>query len=418
MRYGTESKSIGYYLLRFGFPLVYALTVMPFTVQFFRRFVSSPKTDVLLFDLLPLPQVHEFFLPFFILALELISIQIAVGFWSSQNLGRKALLLGMFLGFQMFPLFSVYFDTRVTAFDNLQNSQPPAVDPIAEKKAQEDYDSAKAIYDNHVAFLTQDYNNRLANYAKDKSTLDQQIRDSQTAIDKANSQITSLASVGYYNLAQRDAGLAQIQQLQAQVNQNQSTLAQAQTKLNQLISNPPTAPDFGPAPVKQSPPSKAQPLSYEGDLDFLVKTLPQMDSLLALGVSWIFPIIVFGAGFVIAENKRRGHEFGELERGYAHTNLKEELEQCANLKPGQQKSYVKNLEPVIYARILGLRAPKTIAIESSGAFMKNELEIQVVEELGSLKGEILKSKVEANAKGQLVGYVDKLINEQMLAAAA
>lgn len=403
------SKGLGYGLLEFIFPPIYALTVMPFTVQFFRRFVSPPAADVKLFNLLPLAQVHEFFLPLFVLALELISIRLAAAFWAGSNWIRRILVLGVFVGFQMFPTFSVYYDARVTDYSQQTASAQPKVDPAEVKRLQDDYVNRQQQNDKAAA----QYNLQLANQERDKVRLQQQISDLQGSIESSGTQISNALDRARFpgTVAEREAAANEAQRLGKQVDQLRADQSQAQKELQQLVSSPPLAPT--PPEPPSFPEARPQPLPFKSEVDFMISTLSLPTSILVFFVSLIFPIIVFGAGFMLAKMETGDYEGVELVGGPALLNLATEFRICSRLSPVQQVGFVEGLKPVVLNYFETLRSSSEFAAINTRVNLENQNELDLLQELAALKGQLFSSRLAKEAKNRLDTYIDHLIDTQL-----
>lgn len=403
---------MGYFFLKWLFPLIYALTVTPFTVQLFRRFVSSPQVNLNLFNLsfLPLPKVHEFFLPFFILSLELISIQLATVFWSRIDWGQKVMLVLVLAGFQLFPFFSVYFDARITAYDSLKSSQPLVVSAEEENRVNQDYQTQVSAYNAQLASQQQDYNQAYAAYQAQDAADQQRIGSLQVSIDAINAHINADQYFALNNPGQRAALEGQIADYRSQIAQYQQEQADLQGKV--AARKPPAQPVAPPPPVKAVPKSQPAPLPYSGDIDFILKTLTQPESLLSLFISLIFPIIVLGAGFVLARAQKgeRGHP--EEERGSFRLNLERELEIGGRLPGASQSTFVDSLKPIILSYFEALQSSNQLALTNTVTHLENEHGLELVEALALLKRQVFTSKLTKEAKDRFDLYIDHLIATQ------
>jgi hypothetical protein len=387
-----------------AFAFIYALTVTPFTVNFFRRFVSTPESNLFLFnlDFLPLSKVHEFFLPLFILALELISLRLAIGVWREvrgQSEGKLLLaLILVFVAFQAFPVFSVYYDARRTEYEKLQSEQP--IDPSEEARAEQAFQAAMATYNTNVAAQQEQYNSQ-------QNAISQQIAYEQGFITQANNQIFALTTVGLADQRTSSSSQQQINALKPQI-------AQAQTELDglkqeQQQSRPPVA---GPPPAKTVDESKRAPLQFT-DIQFLTDNAITWNSILSFFISLIFPIVVFGAGFVFA----RTAEGAELAQ-FSQLSLVHELEECSTLPKEQQKNFVALLESAIASYIAGLRQAKNLTVANSQLHLQLELENQISRAFGSFHEQVTTSKIDPAARSELLEYIDSYMKKETAAASS
>lgn len=146
----------------------------------------------------------------------------------------------------------------------------------------------------------------------------------------------------------------------------------------------------------------------ETKIEYIVQNLIITNSAFAAFVAILFPISVFAIGFVLARK--------EWQKGSspADFSLEQELDKGSGLSKEQQFEYVKSLEPAILAYLTGLKCANNIAEAATTLQSKYEYIIQIVKVCSSFKDQIMNSKLDADVKGNLTNYIDKLINDLTL----
>ena len=466
-------KDVANFILEWFFAPVYALTVTPFTVQFFQRFVNPPNTDIQLFGFFLLGKVHEFFLPIFVLILEIISVQVATGWWRSvlqYKLGMVFALSIVFVLLQSFPTFSTYYDARIYELNQIQNAEierqnaeiarAAEQDRAAEQRRNEqnevlqnrykadldeynrqlgilqnrykadldEYNRQLGILQNRYKADLDEYNRQLEEYNKRKETLEQQITQKQADINTAKIHVDQLLvrinnPVTLAERRQLEAELVQSRQL---IEDYRNAKLSAEDALQQLLRNPlspPTQPESIPPPTQpESIPPPTQPnlippptpipveptiiVNKGTDVEFVIETANQPKALLAIFVSFIFPCIVFGAGYVIALNnmgENRHHRLPLPDISY-------ELMECSKLPPNTQSSYASMLNALISANIAQLRASKVLILTNSQLHADNEFELQIVDEIKLLQNQVMNSRVSSKVKETMNEHIERIAN--------
>lgn len=390
---GRFGRGLGYYLLKYVFPVVYALTVMPFVVSFYRHVVSPPNSDVMLLGLIPLGPVHTFFLPFFLLATEIISLRLAAAFWASRKREQAALLLVIFTLFQMFPAFSVFFDARVKEFQQLQDvqAQELRVDPAEERAADKLY-----------ADTVGQYTLALKNWNDDKDRIAGQIASTRGDLDTVLAQrqdaLARLRAPG--TLAERETATNENQRLAGTSDQLARQVNGLQEQLRNIIAAPPTRPE------RQSPAAKPQPLLYKTDVDYVVGTLGDVNSHLAMFVASMFIAIVFGAGYVMAGAEGNNG----LARGVmSPLDIGRELRFCSGLPIERQKNFVGQIQSTINYQLAAHRALTNQSIALATLQMIGDSEVDEIRLLASFGEAVTSSGISPETKEVLRDFIDGLI---------
>ena len=336
-----------YYTTTIAFAIVYALTVTPFTVNFFRRIASAPETGLSLFHWkeLPLSGIHEFFLPLFIVILEFISLRLAIGIWSellSESSDRKLrkILIPLFVAFQAFPLFSVYYDARYSEYVELQSI----------KYAEDTFQDELAVYDRNITVQLDDYRILQADRQHEIDALGEEIR-------LAKGQILTLQTT---SLTDPDPQVKR--SAEELITELKGTIIRKETERDALKdvqqnSRPPEAP---PRPERRGTDrTKRAPLPFT-DLQFVVNNAITPNSLFALFISFIFPVIVFGAGYVFANANKRARHSPVPEVSMGH-----ELEALARLPQNQQVAHAELLKTPIKLHLESLKTAHDLSRENT-----------------------------------------------------
>jgi len=391
-------QKVFYNTLTTAFAIIYALTVTPFTVNFFRRFVTPPDSTLSLFnwDALPLSKVHEFFLPLFIFALEVISLRLAIGIWieyRGERADRKLLrfLIILFLFFQAFPTFSVFYDARRTEYDQLQSKQ--GIDPIEDARAEAVYQAELSTYNQNLAAQQDRFNTR-------QGEIQNQIATLQDTINKANSGIFAYTNNSLNDPNSPAEGKSeakkQIDALNVQKDRAQRDTDALRQQQQQL-----TPPVAGQAPVKKVDETKRAPLSYT-DVQYMTNQAFDVDSILSFFVALIFPTVVFGAGYVFSNLGERRRRDYVPEASIAH-----ELEALRNLPAEQQVEHAGLLKSPIGLLLLGFRTTQDLTRENTGFHIKSENTQEFHKAIDALIKQIKASKIIPEAQGILIQEITR-----------
>jgi len=389
------------FITEWVFPFVYALTVTPFTVQFFRRFAHPPSTDIKLFNYFPLSNVHEFFLPIFILTIEIISIQVATGLWinlMNKKIISSITLMFVFLLLQFFPTFSTYFDTRLTELDQIQNKDIQI--------EQDDRNREKN------SIISQKYQIELRQFEKEQEQLNSKIKVIEDQIQQDRIEIKQLTDQTERlnrdlgrpgTLAQREKLQLQIAQTQQLIDDRNNIIKSNQAQLTQFLKTQ----LISPTQPKTDESIVSLPMNRSTDVDFIVKTLGTPNSNLAFIVALIFPFAVIGAGYLKATTNKNISNSQILNTPIL--DLEYQLKECSSLPTEAQQSYSQGLYAVITAYIASIKSSKNLAIANSSFHLNNELELSLVKEAAAIRDQVIHSKVSADVKTNLIQHVDKLL---------
>ena len=400
-------KDVTNFFLEWVFAPVYALTITPFTVQLFRCFVTPPQMDIKLLNYFSLAQVHTFFLPIFVLTFELISVQVATGWW--RNLFRKRLatvfaLSLVFLLLQFFPTFSTYFSARLYELNQIQDKDI-SIESEIETNVRQQNKEAQRLYSSDL----DRYQREIYQYNIQCKTIENQIAQEQGNIKRLSDQNNELIRNASQQLFTDNLTKSQVEKNRKLIDEHYKSLARAQEEISQLRGSQPAHPEQ----PKLEPIQVRSPANRKTDATFLIETWRQPNSLIAGVVSMVFPFIVFGAGYVLAHRTTDDgdYEIGQ-ERAIAQLSLKQELEKCSNLSPEQQLGYVKGLQAVIISHIYAIRATKTFSITNTHVQLENEREMQILNALLDLRNQLLKTTIGAAAQESLNNYITNLIEKE------
>lgn len=354
------------------------------------------------------------------------------------------------MGFQLFPAFSVFFDARVTEYgqqqaeekriydarvteynqqqaeqkqiyeqkvkdwETRQKNQPPRIDP-----------AQQALYELGLAQYRQDFEQfkvKQANHEKDKDSAQQRIRDLQENINSAQSGISNALNIvnNPGTFAARQAAAAEAERLGKQIESDQASQVRERAALQKLIDNPPVAPvqpdlpKAGPAPAGEPKPEptpaglKPEKPKTVTDVQFMIDTLESPNSKLAIFISLIFPIIVFGAGFVLARNE--GGDVSERERAteLAGLDLTRELRECASLAEAKQSGYAEGIKTEIRVYVAAFEAAKIMANAITTTHLESMRVLDTLDMLNSIKKQVITSGIKKEVKTALQTLVVSL----------
>jgi len=382
---------------------------MPFTVTFFRDIISLLDTNSKLFTVAKLHDVHEFFLPIFVLTLELISIQVSIGIWRVRDLQTKLALIVMLAFFQLIPTFSTYFSARLTEFAHLQANQPVEVPPAELVVAKSQRHELEVKYEADVKANDREY----TTWTQTRSSLETQIRNQQMAIERNANAVQDalrqarLASTG----AERQAWLSEASRLAAIGDGLNEQLVALNTKLKDVLAVEPKNKILD-LPVFIQPDAKPKPLlsssgnPYRSNMEFLVDTFNSPTSHMGMLAAAIFPALVIGAGYVLSRSRDDRLDAAHVS---VDSRLGELLTYCSSLPRSMQDAFATYISSEIIFYLSEVKARQSHAVSVTNSFQVGEYQLEFVKVLDQLKGMVQDSEVIREVKDKLSEVINNNI---------
>ena len=376
-------NNVGAFIWRGIFTLAYTLTVLPFTVNFFKSIASPSSTETLL-TIVPLISAHNFTLPIFLACLEFASVQLASSFWVMKHHINRYLILVLFLVCQAFAVTSVYYDIRTKDYQTVKKtidiSKTEAVDSLRNTVSELKEQAATVSAELNKIRRDRDSNNvaigqLLARMGKQKLQTDKDaIRDEMLNREKFREKRESEIS----------EVLIHKRELESEINKKGSELEKYIRDDN-------------------------KGLNYKSELEFIVKEFFTHKSGFAGFLSALLPVSILGVAFILPKNVRA--DAGDL----PSFNLKEHLHNAASLPEDMHRTYVRVMVPCLDAYITALKASKAVLNENDALNLHNALIRQTINEVNGLQKEIAASKLEESSKSYLLTELNNLLNQQLTA---
>jgi len=399
------------FVIRWFFPFAYAITVMPFTVQFFKKFVTGISNDMLLFNFIRLSEAHDWGLPIFVFIIELISVKLSIGLWlslSNKDWGAIPAIGVSFLLLQSFPTVSTYFDARIKEFDQKKGDATYAKELSLweEEKRRIDlqFDQDKLqrqqediLKDNKIKSIQQ----QADSIRQDIKVIEDRIKELTNLINRAidlNARKTSEEE-----LSRKQKNLADLRAEQLKIENSFTLLI---TGASNSISRPP----YPPKPKLNDilPENSGRNFS---EIEYVLATRNEEKSIVTLFVSLIFPFSVIGAGYVLSRRlinlafKRQQN----LIENQPQLNLIKELKECEKLPLQAQTTYANGLLGVVSAWGSALRSTAQLSVANSLFHLESEIEMLILEEASALNKQVNSSNVSATAKNIIQKHIDSVL---------
>ena len=355
---------------KLAFAAAYTATALPFTAAFYTSFLSPPEGTWRI--------LYTFGLPAFLAALEYAGVSLAVLFWRE----RKAELVFLFAACQALAVASAYYDARSIEWGMARKAREGAVAALGRREG----DRAKGR-----DRLRSSLERRLAEARSDAAGIRRQIENLSLAPSAKPGEDDPFGSLEEKRLGQRSNSLAALRQSLAQDAEEIASVRKSLAALDPPSVAVPTAAGL---PGTDAP----SVLAYVGETAF------SGGSFAALLLALLFPTTVLAMARVIAS--------GEAPPGpAASVDLRRELEEGADLPANRHDSYAALLEPVLAAHVASLRATRGAAARGLGLHLDLAADLDVLESVASLKGQIEDSRLSPSAKARLAAFADRLLME-------
>lgn len=372
-----HKKNISAFVWRAIFTLAYTLTVLPFTVNFFKSIASPSSTETLML-IFPLVDAHNFTLPIFLACLEFASIGLACSLWKKAQSINKVFILLLFLGCQLFPMVSLYYDVR-----------------------GKDYQAEKKTFDENRKEKVDAVETRIKNLVAQISTLSNEMKDTRKERHDADGSITQLLHVS------KDMPRFLGEDVRAEMRERRSLRGRDEGNINELLKQKKTID----SDIKKSEDAlqavQSQTMKHGTQLEYIVRELFSYKSAFAGFISFLFPLTILSVAFVLPKNSRADSEV-------LHSfNLEQHLRNAASLPEDMHFNYTKLLVPSLDAYLSALKASKKILNENDALNLHASLIRQIINEVKGLQGQITSSKLEENSKSYMLNELNNLLNQQL-----
>lgn len=374
-------KNISAFVWRAIFTLAYTLTVLPFTVNFFKSIASPSSTETLML-IFPLVDAHNFMLPIFLACLEFASIGLACSFWTMKHHINRYLILVLFLVCQGFAVTSVYYDIRTKDYQAVKKtsdiSKTEAVDSLRTTASGLKEQAATASAELNKIRRDRDGNN----IAIDKSLVRMSKESFSTNKEAIRAEIHNRERF-------REKREREIDDLLNRKRELDNDLKKKESELEKYIRD------------------DNKGLKYKSELEFIVKEFFTHKSGFAGFLTLLFPVSILGVAFILPKKTSADAEM------LPSFNLQEHLRNAASLPEDMHFNYVRLLVPSLDAYLSALKASKKILNENDALNLHTSLIRQIINEVKGLQGQITSSKLEENSKSYMLNELNNLLNQQL-----
>lgn len=346
---------------KFIFVIIYVITMLPFTLNFFNETFNINNSDKL-WGVFPVVQLHAVILPIFLFVIELTALTYA-GFctsnFASKKYGKGFSTLLIFFCLELIPVGAMYIDSMHNEYEiNKKNRQEKIQAEINENNAQ-----------------LQTVNDLLNENKKGTNKLMTNFGDISRRISRDSIALNALS----YNL---------------------NTLVSGDIRSKKEIENKVLTTIDSLYKVRAKSYSQTIPSFYE----WLPNNIAYGKSLAAAIVALIFSLTTFAFGYAFRTHDNDDSGTLEMQSPDFQISILEKM------PPDSQKYYVKKILPSIRSYILGWKAADLLT-NNWGSFY-NEMQAYKKYSLMliSLKETVERSTMNKEAKQKLNEEIDKLIN--------
>jgi hypothetical protein len=375
-------KNNSAFVWRAVFTIAYTLVVLPFTTNLFKNIASPSQSQPMnLFTVIPLIDVHNFALPIFLSALEFASIGLACSLWKKRQATNNLLILLLFLGCQLLPMASLYYDIRTKDYLN-------------ERKMTEE--SKKEIVESLNSRIMS-----LKEQIQDTSNDLQEARRERGKINMGIDQLLHKQNIQDLDIEKgRSEFIDRRQQREKLWSMSNSLFMDKKSLKDELKKKE--------ADLESYIHSQVESVKHKSELEYIVSKFLTPKSAFAGFIAFLFPLTLLAVAFVLPKNSKADAEV------FNSFSLEHHLRNAASLPEDMHYNYIRLLVPSIDAYVSALRASKTILNENDALNLHNTLIRQIISEVKGLQGQIASSKLEENAKSYLLNEINNILNQQLL----
>lgn len=370
-------KNISAFVWRAIFTLAYTLTVLPFTVNFFKSIASPSSTETLML-IFPLVDAHNFTLPIFLACLEFASIGLACSMWQKKQGTNKLFILLLFLACQTIPMLSLYYDVR-----------------------GKDYQMEKKNHDSNKKELMDSLSNRIKSINGQILALSKNITDMKKERHDTNKSINQLLFIR--KESQRDA----VADMKAEIRERKKLRERDEEKVADIFREKKALEADLRKWEDELQVAQSQTMRYGTQLEYIVRELFSYKSTFAGFISFLFPLTILSVAFVLPKGSENNYTDPSFQ---FHDYLK-----YGSLLPADlHLTYAKMLTPSVSAYMTALLASKTLANEGVALHLQNDAFRQIIDEAGAITREIQLSKLDENSKNYLISEINEVMTKNLL----
>ncbi|MDP3112504.1 MAG: hypothetical protein Q8M71_10425 [Thermodesulfovibrionales bacterium] len=370
-------KNISAFVWRAIFTLAYTLTVLPFTVNFFKS-IASPSSQETLMLIFPLADTHNFALPILLSALEFAAVGLACSLWQKAVSTKKVVILILFLGCQTIPMLSLYYDVR-----------------------GKDYQAEKKTFDENRKEKVDAVETRIKSLVAQISTLSNEMKDMRKERHDSDGSINQLLHVS------KDMSRFLGEDVRAEMRERRNLRGRDEGKINELLQQKKGIESDLKKSEDELQAAQTQRMKYGTQIEYIAHDLLSHKSAFAGFISFLFPLTILSVAFVLPKNSRADSEV-------LHSfNLEQHLRNAASLPEDMHFNYVKLLVPSLDAYLSALKASKKILNENDALNLHASLIRQIINEVKGLQEQIASSKLEENSKSYMLNELNTLLNQQL-----
>ena len=383
-------------LLRYGFTAAYTAVVLPFTVHFFKEFVTKPDGD---WQKVSYGVGVVAFLAF----LEYVGVSLACDFWreldaerlkprrsstsNAPNSGTGVAtprhhtnpweFFGLFFLCQTLAVVTTFYDAREAVWNKV-HTDFITTQTRKQKEAATAGTAVQAQIDRFVA----DRKETREALTKEAS----RHPESQVPIGSPDPLILQERNTQRSEIIRQHGNV--LRSLQEQIDADT-------TQLNALQSQQNT-----PSTVTSSDQETNVEAGAPTALEYIGRTFGQAATFFTLFVASLFPITILGFARLVTRMERPKVPL-------AAVDLSRELEEGAKFPPERHESYAASIEPVLAAHIATLRAVRGNVAKSLGLQLELDAELDVLESISELKVQVESSGLSEGGKSRLREFLDK-----------
>lgn len=374
-----KMNNIGVILIRVVFALVYTLTILPFTVNFFKGIVDLVNNYTLA-NLIPLATIHDFTLPFFLMSLEFAAVGLACSFWAKRSTLQKIGILILFLCCQLFPMISLYYDVR-------------GRDYLAEKAA---FQTRKEMNISSISNRIHGIGIEINTISKDIQIINRRRHENSNFID--NMMIYRIQPV--FNGFELSNDITN--DIKSEIQQLKLSRDSAEKKINELYDKKKSLAANLSKWEDELHLAQSQSMKTRTKLEYITQGLYTSKSGFVALIALIFPLTILGLAFVLPKSSDDTKENDTLV-------LKDHLKYGFSLPVEAHLGYAKLLEPSLFAQLTTQVVSNSLANENLILHLQNKTSMQAIEKADLLKKEVLSSRLSGEAKQHLINKIDEIV---------
>lgn len=368
-------KNVSSFVWRMAFSLVYTAVTLPFLVNFFRS-IANPAIEETLMSIIPLVQIHRLMLPLFLMSLEFAAVALACALWKKAQSTNKVFILLLFLGCQLFPVVSLYYDVR-----------------------SKDFEMERKVHESNKKELVTSLSNRIKGLDGQISVLSKNLMDMKKGRYDTNKGINQL-------LLRKELPLNLITDMKAEIRERKMLREKDEERGAELFNEKKAIESDRLRLEDELQAAQSKKMRYGTQLEYIVMEAISYKSAFAGFIAFLFPLTILSVAFVLTKGS---------ENNYAVTSFEfqDYLKYGSSLPRDMHLTYTKMLTPSVSAYMTALQASKSLANEGLVLHLQNEMCRQLIDESGTLKEAVLQSKLDENSKNYLINEIDGAISKNL-----